>query len=91
MASLVPSPGCSEVLSLFHSLLRTSRKFTNYNIREYTKRRIPDAFRHNKDLSYPSAIAAAFYEGKTQLEVATRQAVVYSLYAPKVKSIIEIV
>ncbi|KAF7135718.1 hypothetical protein RHSIM_Rhsim08G0148900 [Rhododendron simsii] len=91
MASLVPQPGRSEVLSLFRSLLRTSRKFADYNIREYAKRRTIDAFRHNKDLSDPTVIAAAFSDGKTQLEVATRQAVVYSLYAPKVKSVMEIV
>ncbi|KAL6995115.1 hypothetical protein U1Q18_005251 [Sarracenia purpurea var. burkii] len=90
MASAVPPPGRSEVLSLFRSLLRTARKFADYNIREYTKRRTIDAFRQNKDLSDPSAVAAAFSDGKSQLEVASRQAIVYSLYAPKVKSVMEI-
>ncbi|CAL5441842.1 unnamed protein product [Camellia sinensis] len=90
MASAIPLPGRSEVLSLFRSLLRTSRKFADYNIREYSKRRTIDAFRQNRDLSDPSSIASAFSDGKSQLEVATRQAIVYSLYAPKVKSVMEI-
>ncbi|XAR65517.1 hypothetical protein NMG60_11009663 [Bertholletia excelsa] len=90
MASHVPPPGRSEVLALFRSLLRTAREFSDYNIREYAKRRTIDAFRLNKDLSDPSAVSAAFSDGKSQLEVAKRQAVVYSLYAPKAKSIMEI-
>jgi hypothetical protein len=32
----------------------------------------------------------AFAKGKQQLEVAKRQAVVYSLYAPKAKSVMEL-
>ncbi|XP_059644034.1 uncharacterized protein LOC132285823 [Cornus florida] len=90
MASAMPPPSRSEILYLFRSLLRTARQFPDYNIREYTKRRTIDAFRHNKDLSDPSSISAAFSDGKSQLEIARRQSIVYSLYAPKVKSIMEI-
>ncbi|KAL3824763.1 hypothetical protein ACJIZ3_020792 [Penstemon smallii] len=84
------APTRSEVLSLFRSLLRTAREFSDYNVREYTKRRTVDAFRDNRRLSNQAEAAAAFAEGKSQLGVAKRQAVVYSLYAPKVKSIMEI-
>ena len=90
MASAVPPPVRSEVLLLFRSLLRTAREFADYNIREYTKRRTVDAFRQNRDLSDPSAVVAAFSDGKSQLEVARRQVIVHSLYAPKVKSVMEI-
>ncbi|KAL2239573.1 LYR motif-containing protein 4 [Sesamum indicum] len=83
------APTRSEVLSLFRSLLRAARDFTDYNIREYAKRRTVDAFRHNCRLSDPAEAAAAFSEGKSQLGVAKRQAVVYSLYAPRVKSVME--
>ncbi|KAL7114913.1 hypothetical protein ACP275_04G150800 [Erythranthe tilingii] len=83
------APTRSEVLFLFRSLLRTARQFTDYNIREYAKRRTVDAFRHNRRLSDPAEAATAFAEGKSQLEVAKRQAVVYSLYAPRVKSVME--
>ncbi|OIT20261.1 PREDICTED: LYR motif-containing protein 4 [Nicotiana attenuata] len=84
------SPSRGEVLTLFRSLLKTARQFPDYNIREYTKRRTIDAFQQNKDLSDPSKVAAAFSEGRSQLEVAKRQAIVYSLYAPKVKSVMEL-
>ncbi|XP_059303673.1 uncharacterized protein LOC132055728 [Lycium ferocissimum] len=84
------SPARGEVLTLFRSFLRTARQFPDYNIREYTKRRTIDGFRHNKDLTDPSKVTAAFSDGRTQLEIAKRQAVVYSLYAPKVKSVMEL-
>ncbi|KAK2965756.1 hypothetical protein RJ640_003294 [Escallonia rubra] len=86
----IPAPSRSEILALFRSLLRTARQYTDYNVREYTKRRTSDAFRRNSHISDPAAAAAAFSDGKSQLEVARRQAVVYSLYTPKVKSIMEI-
>ncbi|XP_038894896.1 LYR motif-containing protein 4 [Benincasa hispida] len=84
------TPSRSEVLSLFRSLLRTARQFPDYNIREYTKRRTIDAFRENQSLSDASSISSAYAGGKAQLEVAKRQALVYSLYAPKVKSIMDV-
>ncbi|KAG5618499.1 hypothetical protein H5410_018323 [Solanum commersonii] len=84
------SPSRVEVLTLFRSLLRTAREFPDYNVKEYTKRRTIDGFRQNKDLSDPSKVTAAFSDGRSQLEVAKRQAVVYSLYAPKVKSVMEL-
>ncbi|KAM3269162.1 LYR motif-containing protein 4 [Capsicum chacoense] len=84
------SPSRVEILTLFRSLLRTARDFPDYNIREYTKRRTIDGFRQNKDLSDPSKVTGAFSDGRSQLEVAKRQAVVYSLYAPKVKSVMEL-
>ncbi|PIA62990.1 hypothetical protein AQUCO_00200777v1 [Aquilegia coerulea] len=83
------APSRREILTLFRSLLRTARQFTDYNVREYAKRRTIDGFRQNRDLVDPSTISSAFTEGKSQLEVAKRQAVVYSLYTPKVKSIME--
>ncbi|KAL6139794.1 hypothetical protein ACLB2K_058096 [Fragaria x ananassa] len=84
------APSRAAVLHLYRSFLRVARKFTDYNVREYTKRRAVDAFHENQKLSDPSAISSAFAEGKAQFEVATRQAVVYSLYAPKLKSVMEV-
>ena len=86
----VAAPTRAEALSLFRSLLRTAKQFSDYNIREYTRRRAADAFRENRALPDAAAAAAAFAEGKKQLEVAKRQAVVYSLYAPKSKSVMEL-
>lgn len=82
-------PSMSQVRSLFRSLLRTARKFPDYNIREYVKRRTIDGFRQNQQLTDPAVIVSAFADGKSQLEVASRQAMVYSLYVPKVKSIMD--
>ncbi|KAB5541185.1 hypothetical protein DKX38_014159 [Salix brachista] len=58
MASAAISRG--EILHLYRSLLRTARQFCDYNIREYTKRRTIDAFRHNQNLTDSSAISAAY-------------------------------
>ncbi|KAM1359792.1 hypothetical protein ACFX11_046752 [Malus domestica] len=75
---------------MFRFFLQVARKFTDYNIREYTKRIVVDAFRHNRNLSDPSSISVIFSNGKAQLEVAKQQVVIYSLYAPKLKSVIEV-
>ncbi|XP_062209189.1 uncharacterized protein LOC133910966 [Phragmites australis] len=88
-AAAAAAPTRAEVLSLFRSFLRSARQFSDYNIREYTRRRAADAFRENRALADAPAAAAAFAEGKKQLEVAKRQALVYSLYAPKAKSVME--
>jgi D-alanyl-D-alanine dipeptidase len=87
MAAAAPSR--AEVLSLFRAFLRTSRKFSDYNIREYTRRLAADAFRENRSLADMPAAATAFADMKQQLEVWKRQALVYSLYAPKIKSVVE--
>ncbi|KAJ8772995.1 hypothetical protein K2173_028172 [Erythroxylum novogranatense] len=79
----------AQILGLYRSLLRTARQFTDYNIREYTKRRAADGFRENRDLTDPSSISAAYSDGIAQLQVAKRQTVVYSLYASKIKSVME--
>ncbi|KAG1347840.1 LYR motif-containing protein 4 [Cocos nucifera] len=90
MASAALVPSRAEVLSLFRSLLRTAGKFSDYNVREYAKRRTIDGFRESQTLSEPFSISSAFADGMNQLEVANRQAVAYSLYAPKVKNMMEI-
>ncbi|KAK9682113.1 hypothetical protein RND81_10G051400 [Saponaria officinalis] len=90
MPAASPLPPRSQTLAIFRSLLRVSRKFPDYNIREYVKRRTTDAFRQNKTLTDPSAVASAIADAQSQLDIAKRQAIVYSLYAPKVKSIMEL-
>ncbi|TXG51682.1 hypothetical protein EZV62_024206 [Acer yangbiense] len=74
----------------YRSLLRTAHELCDYNIREYTKRHTTDGFRQNQKLSDPDSIWSAYAEGKNQLALAKRQSVVYSLYAPKVKSVMEL-
>ncbi|KAG5026404.1 hypothetical protein JHK86_022318 [Glycine max] len=89
-ASSSATPSAAQVLSLFRSLLRAAREFPDYNIREYTKRRTIDSFRHNATLSDPSQISTAFAHGKSQLAVVKRQAVVYSLYDSPLRSVMEL-
>ncbi|KAJ0238154.1 hypothetical protein HA466_0242620 [Hirschfeldia incana] len=80
----------AQVLSLCRSLLRAGRKYPDYNIREYTKRRTLDGFRMNKNLTDPSKVEEAYAEGKAQLEVVERVVKVYMAYPPKTKNIMEL-
>ncbi|KAM2925558.1 hypothetical protein FF1_043060 [Malus domestica] len=80
----------AKVLTMFCSFLRVAHKFTDYNIREYMKRQTVDHFCQNRNLSDPSAISSTFSNEKAQLEVANRQALIYSLYALKLKSVMEV-
>ncbi|KAF3437569.1 hypothetical protein FNV43_RR20325 [Rhamnella rubrinervis] len=89
-AAAASAPTRTEVLALFRSLLRTARRFSDYNIREYAKRRTIDAFRHNQNLSDLSSVSTAYCDGMSQLKIAQRQALVYQLYAPNIKNVMEI-
>lgn len=90
LAASSATPSAAQALSLFRSLLRAAREFPDYNIREYTKLRTTDAFRHNATLSDPNSISTAFAHGKSQLAVVKRQAVVYSLYDSPLRSVMEL-
>ncbi|CAJ1831644.1 unnamed protein product [Sphenostylis stenocarpa] len=90
MSAASATPSAAQILSLFRSLLRVARDFPDYNIREYTKRRTIDAFRHNAALSEASSISSAYSHGMSHLAVVKRQAVVYSLYAPSLRSVMEL-
>lgn len=80
----------AEAFSLLRQLLRTARRFPSYNVREYVKRRSKEGFRRNRGLGEEAQVRAALAEGRKQLEVARRQAAVYSLFAPSLKSIMEL-
>lgn len=82
--------GKSEVLTLFRSLLREANKFSSYNVRHYAKRRVAEGYRENQKLQDPEAIQAALHQGKEALELMKRQVLVYSLYQPHVKSIMDL-
>lgn len=90
MAGGAAAPSPTQARELFKALLREARKFSNYNVREYVKRRTVDGFHEHRDASDPGAVAAAYEYGVKQLEIAKRQAVVYNLYAPKLKSIMDL-
>jgi hypothetical protein len=84
------APSSAEVIHLFKTLMREASKFTNYNIREYVKRRVKEEFVKNASATDPSAAAAAYVNGQKQLQVVKRQSVVYALYAPRTKSIMDL-
>lgn len=83
------SPSAGQVRELYRALIREARKFSNYNVREYVKRRTVVGFQDNL-ASDPAVAAAAYSEGKQQLELVKRQSIVYNLYAPRVKSIMDL-
>ena len=79
-----------DSLSLYRHLLKTGRTFPNYNIREFVLRKTRQEYRRNKDIQDPGAIIKALAAAINDLEVAKRQAVVYSLFAPSLKSIMDV-
>eukprot|EP00250_Pteridium_aquilinum_P028485 c37247_g1_i1 orf=177-377(+) len=66
MAAIPPS--AAEVRALFRALLREARKFEDYNIRAYMKRRSRQGF-HQHHVSSPAIAATAFSEGREMLDV----------------------
>eukprot|EP00897_Mesotaenium_endlicherianum_P008027 jgi/Mesen1/7252/ME000373S06318 len=84
------APSAAQVRSLYRRLLREGSKFSSYNVREYAKRRVKEAFRESQQVSDLAQKTELFAEGKKQLEVVKRQVIVYSLYAPSVKSIMDL-
>lgn len=80
------NPSKPQVLSLLRSFLRHGSKITNYNFREHAKRRALQGFRANRALT-GSELQSKFDEGRVQLEVLKRQAVISQLY-PDMGSVI---
>ncbi|CAM6042157.1 unnamed protein product [Sphagnum compactum] len=59
-----------EVRHLFRALLREASHFSNYNVREYVKRKAIDTFHQYRDQSNPAVVDATFKQGLQQLEIA---------------------
>ncbi|EGW35734.1 uncharacterized protein SPAPADRAFT_131016 [Spathaspora passalidarum NRRL Y-27907] len=69
-----------QVLGLYKQLLEKAYKFDNYNFREYSKRRIHDAFKDNKGLSDPKAIDEFYNKGIDSLALLHRQTTISQMY-----------
>ncbi|KAK9455625.1 hypothetical protein V1511DRAFT_450297, partial [Dipodascopsis uninucleata] len=67
-------------LSLYRSLLRTSKKFTSYNFREYALRRVRDGFHSCKSESDPRSIEGHLLEARNQLLIMKRQTTISEMY-----------
>lgn len=68
------------VLSLYKNLVREGNKLEAYNFRNYAVRRVRDSFRENKNLSDDHSVQLAILEGRKNLEMLRRQAIIGHLY-----------
>ncbi|KAG8934824.1 hypothetical protein FRC03_009520 [Tulasnella sp. 419] len=74
------APSRNMIISLYGDLLRTSRSFASYNFRNYFIRNTRLRFRENLNEKDPVKIQQLYDEGRKELEVLTRAAVVNRLY-----------
>ncbi|XP_043920792.1 LYR motif-containing protein 4 isoform X2 [Protopterus annectens] len=71
----------TQVLSLYRSMLKESKKFTSYSYRTFAIRRIRDAFRENKSCVDSSAVEAQIRKAQESLAVIQRQVSIGQMYA----------
>ncbi|KAL3139602.1 hypothetical protein ABBQ38_003920 [Trebouxia sp. C0009 RCD-2024] len=83
-------PTASEVKGLYKAFLREGKKFSNYNVREFVQRKAKVDFRSHAAETDKAIVSKLWTQAKLDLEVARRQAVVYSLYGSKQKSVMDI-
>jgi signal-transduction protein with cAMP-binding, CBS, and nucleotidyltransferase domain len=69
-----------QVRSLFRSLLRQSSQFSNYNFREYARRRTRDAFREHQNETEERRIQELIQDGLQNLRMLKRQTVISQFY-----------
>ncbi|GAB1205754.1 hypothetical protein APSETT445_004433 [Aspergillus pseudonomiae] len=69
-----------QVRSLFRSLLRQSSQFSNYNFREYARRRTRDAFREHQLETEDRRIQELIQDGLQNLRMMKRQTVISQFY-----------
>ncbi|XP_078269998.1 LYR motif-containing protein 4 [Rhinoraja longicauda] len=78
------SSTCSQVLSLYRTMLREGKKFSNYSYRNFAIRRIREAFQENKNETNPEVIQELIEKAKSNYEIIRRQVLIGHLYtAPK--------
>ncbi|KAH8703806.1 putative iron-sulfur cluster biosynthesis protein Isd11 [Talaromyces proteolyticus] len=76
----LPRDTAYQVRSLFRSLLRQSSQFSNYNFREYARRRTRDAFRgHEKEVD-ARKIQEFVQDGIKNLRMMKRQTTISQFY-----------
>jgi len=69
-----------QPLTLYRRLLRTANCFAAYNFRDYSRRRIRDAFLEHQHERDSEAIAQLLRSGEEQLAMLQRQVVLSSMY-----------
>ena len=66
------------------------KKFTNYNVREFVQRKAKVDFRSHAAETDKAVVGQLWTQAKLDLDIARRQALVYSLYGSKQKSVMVI-
>jgi len=69
-----------QARSLFRSLLRQSSQFSNYNFREYARRKTRDSFREHQNESEERRIQELIQTGLQDLRLLKRQTVISQFY-----------
>eukprot|EP00891_Asterochloris_glomerata_P004116 jgi/Astpho2/4116/gw1.00063.220.1_t len=81
----MPSP--AQVRALYKAFLREGQKYPNYNVREFVKRRAKQDFRQHAAETDAAKLDQLWTKAQEDFAVTQRQRVVYSMYAPKQKSV----
>jgi len=68
------------VFAQFRSLLRQSSQFSNYNFREYARRRTIDGFREHQKESEERRIQELIQDGLQSLRLMKRQTIISQFY-----------
>ncbi|KAJ5999107.1 hypothetical protein N7451_006917 [Penicillium sp. IBT 35674x] len=69
-----------QVRSLFRSLMRQSTQFSNYNFREYARRKTRDSFREHQNESEDRRIQELIQNGLQELRLLKRQTTISQFY-----------
>ncbi|KAM6900265.1 LYR motif-containing protein 4 [Xenentodon cancila] len=77
-----------QVRSLYKMLLKESARFPSYNYRTYALRRVRDAFRANRNVEDPEAVARLMGEGQQTLALIQRQVSIGKMYEAQ-KTVVE--
>ena len=85
---VITSVSRHEVLALYRQLFRAGNRIQDYNMKEYTKRRIKRSFQDNRVLEKPDDIVKSYKTGKKDLEMLTRQSIMSQLY-PSAASVMQ--
>jgi hypothetical protein len=66
-----------KILSLYKNLLRSSKRFVDYNIKSYSLQKIKYEFRKNKEEIDESIINNLYLDGEKNLQIINRQGFFY--------------
>ncbi|KAK9109697.1 hypothetical protein Sjap_017757 [Stephania japonica] len=91
MSFVAPSLPHEQRFSLYFDLFFVQLKSSlDYNIESMRNAEAPMGFVSNRHVSILQVASSTYSQGKSRLEVAKRQAVVYSPYESKVKSVMDV-